>query len=71
MNGILSLCYCRLSGADTQTLPAVITKFELFALTVCRDAKTSPLHPCARSWLGHLVELSPAILYIFDTQKTQ
>ena len=45
MNGILPLYECRLSGADTQTLPAIIGNIALFALTGSGNAKTSLLHP--------------------------
>ena len=43
MNGTLSFCERRLSGGDTQTLPAVVKKRELFALTGGGNAKTSRL----------------------------
>ena len=55
MNTVLSLYDCRLSCGNTQTLPAVIEKNLLFALT---DAATSHLCRYTHSCLSHLVTLS-------------
>ena len=51
MSAILSLYYCRMSGRDTQTLPAVIKKFELSTLTDGGNTKISHSHPRACSYL--------------------
>ena len=44
MNGTLPFYEYRLSGGDTQTIPAVIESFELFALRGSEDTKTSCVH---------------------------
>ena len=62
MNGTLSFYECRLSGGDTQFLPAVIEFFLLSALTLSEVVGTQKHLPrasrtCSRP-TSHLVKLS-------------